>query len=90
MSEKSSEIEEQIVPVPIPAFVTLLIAAEKSKGTPLTENEVIEIRDNMVCMNMKVSAIKALVENRGYEDLDPENPWEEWCSFREWYYDESS
>ena len=87
---KTVEVEESIVPVPIPAFVSLLLSADKSKGEPLTEDEVINIRDNMVCMNMKVSAIETLAESRGYDDLDPENSWVEWVSFREWYYSESS
>ena len=34
----------------IPALVTVLYAAEKHKGAPLTEHEVKDIRDKSTCI----------------------------------------
>jgi hypothetical protein len=70
--------EPQLIPVFIPALVTLLIRAEQLKGSPLTEQEVLDIRDNGVCMMMHVEDAQALAEKRGYDDLDPCHAWEDW------------
>ncbi len=74
--------EESIVPVFIPPLIGILVNIEKRKGSPLTEQEVIDTRDRAICMNMRVSHKLALEENRGYRDLDPEYIWTEWMSFR--------
>jgi hypothetical protein len=75
--------EEPIVLVFIPALVALLHNAEMGKGSPLTEDEVIAIRDQGVCMSMAASQAAALETSRGYPDLDPENAWAEWQIVRE-------
>ena len=61
-----------------PALVVLLLAAERSKGSPLTEDEVVEVRDNATCIRLRRSASEALAAERGYADLDPERCFEEW------------
>ena len=33
-------------------------------------------------MMMSVERARALAENRGYDDIDPENCWEEWQRLR--------
>ena len=70
--------EPQLIPVFIPALVVLLHHLERQKGSPLTEQEVLDIRDKGVCMMMHVERAIALDEKRGYNDLDLERVWEQW------------
>lgn len=67
-----------LVPEFIPALIVVLTHAEQQKGAPLTEAEVLEIRDNATCMMSPRSMAQAMAEKRGYADLDPENVWAEW------------
>jgi hypothetical protein len=62
----------------IPALVSLLKAAEDRKGTPLSENEVLGIRDNANTTAVPVSAAFALEEERRFRDIVPEECWKEW------------
>ena len=78
----STEEQEDIIITPVPALVAVLLNLEKQKGSPLTEVEVIEVRDNAACIAMPRSAHNAVVESRGYADIDPEQAWEEWLSFK--------
>jgi hypothetical protein len=74
--------DQQLIPVFIPALVVLLHNLEQKKGRPLTEQEVLEIRDNSACMMMTVEHAIALDEKRGYNDIDPEQIWEQWQEAR--------
>jgi hypothetical protein len=74
--------EPQLIPVFIPALVVLLHRAERLKGSPLTEQEVLAIRDQGVCMMMRVEHAITLDEKRGYNDIDPERAWEQWQEAR--------
>ena len=74
--------EEALVAVFVPALVTLLHQAESEKGEPLTEDEVIDIRDKAVCITMKYSQAQAVEAKRGYPDIDPDNVWAEWQAVR--------
>jgi hypothetical protein len=75
--------DERLVLVPIPSLVSILLRLEKEKGSPLTEEEVIMARDSAVCIATPVGMIGALVERRGYEDIDPEQAWREWQEVRQ-------
>ncbi len=66
----------------IPALLALLKAAEDRKGTPLSENEVLEIRNNATTTSVPFSAAFALEEERGYRDIAPEECWKEWQQVR--------
>lgn len=77
-----TENADPLVPVPIPALVTILIALERDKGAPLTKEEVINTRDNCGCMMLPYSQKVAGEEARGYSDIDLENVWESWLVFR--------
>ncbi|WP_273767475.1 hypothetical protein [Aeromonas hydrophila] len=66
----------------IPALVTLLYKAEKDKGSPLTENEVIKIRDGATCMAVQFSVALEMDEKRGYPDIVAEESWSEWQAAR--------
>jgi hypothetical protein len=73
---------DPLIPVPIPALGILLLNLEKQKGSPLSEQEVLEIRDKAVCIMLPLSAKYAMDEKRGYHDVNPENVWPEWKKFR--------
>jgi len=62
----------------IPALVAVLLNVEQKKGAPLTEAEVIAIRDNAACMAMPASAAAAVEAKRGYQDIVAESVWTEW------------
>lgn len=64
--------EDPLVPVFMPALVVLLVQEERKKGTPLTCDEVIAIRDRGVCMMLKQSMATEMAAIRGYDDIDPE------------------
>jgi hypothetical protein len=72
----------RLIPVFVPALVTLLTRAEKDRGRPLSEAEVIEIRDNGNCIMGPKSAAVAVDQGRGYNDIDPEHVWEHWQAIR--------
>ena len=74
--------DDPIVPVFMPALVALLGRAAELKGSPLTRDEVIRIRDNAVCIMRRASAKAEMEEKRGYPDIDPERCWEDWLQFR--------
>ena len=75
--------QEQLILTPVPALVAVLWSLEKAKGSPLTEHEVITARDNAACIAMPLTAHRAVVAERGYSDLDPENIWQEWLAFKD-------
>lgn len=65
----------------IPALIAVLTAKQTQAGRPLTQHEVEDIRDNAVAMNMPDDVAATLSEKRGYDDIDPENVWEEWLAY---------
>ncbi len=83
----------ELLIVPVPSLVATLIAQEGEKGAPLTEKEVLSTRDNCPSIAMYASIAAELAEKRGYDDLDPEDIWNEWQQFRtseEWQEFEAS
>jgi hypothetical protein len=86
MAKKTKSKKEEMVPVFTPALVSLLLKKEKEKGAPLTEAEVLEIRDNSTMIMMKSSAVRSMSDSRGYEDIDPERAWEQWSKIRKQFY----
>ena len=73
---------EDLLLVHVPALVAVLLNAENEKESPLTESEVIEIRDSSNCIAMPIDVAGKVAEERGYVDIDPENAWEEWQTVR--------
>ena len=74
--------DEPLVPVFVPPLVTLLHQAETEKGEPLSEEEVLAIRDSAVSITVRHSQAQAMESKRGYPDLDPDNLWQEWQAVR--------
>ncbi len=66
----------------IPALVAILLNQERRKGAPLTEEEVLAIRDDAAHMALPRDAVAEMVRQRGYDDIDPENAWEDWTAIR--------
>jgi hypothetical protein len=73
--------EEELFLVPIPSLISLLVRHHSDKGAPLTEEEVLAIRDKCTCVAMPAHARDAMNESRGYEDVDPEYVWEDWQDY---------
>lgn len=81
-NKKDKKPGSDLVPVFTPALVSILLKKEKAKGAPLTEEEVLDIRDNSTLILLDATAARSMTESRGYEDLDPERTWEQWQKVR--------
>lgn len=65
-----------------PSLAALLLAAENDKGSALTEDEVIAIRNSATVMMVPEESAAEMSKKRGYKDIDPDNCWKEWCELR--------
>ena len=74
---------EEVLIIPVPSLVATLLNKEQAKGSPLSQDEVIEIRNNCPCVAMTKEQYQAVCDSRQYMDIDPENAWEEWQVERE-------
>ena len=63
---------------PMPALVAVLLSVEKKKGSPLTKQEVVTLRDKMTVVVTAPADAKAVDDRRGYKDIDPSHAWENW------------
>jgi len=72
----------ELIIYPIPSLVATLLNRETAKGSPLTEEEVIQIRDSCPAIALTQEDAMRVDESRGYLDIDPENCWEEWQRVR--------
>lgn len=82
MAKKKTAPMKDLVPVFSPTLVSILSKREKEKGIPLTKEEVIDIRDNSTLIMLDAAAAKEMAASRGYDDLDPEQVWEQWQKIR--------
>lgn len=53
----------------------LLTKAEADKGEPLTEDEVLAIRDEGSVVMLSLTDAEAIAAGRGHDDIDPEDVW---------------
>ncbi|MGB5448242.1 MAG: hypothetical protein WBM80_04895 [Woeseiaceae bacterium] len=65
-----------------PSLVAQLLNAERRVGRPLSEAEVLQIRDQSTCIAIPSKVLPGMIEERGYEDIDPDRCWEEWQQAR--------
>ena len=75
-------MQDELITTPVPALVAVMLAEEREKGAPLTREEVEEITDKAACIALPRHARKKVDEARGYEDIDPEQVWEQWQNVR--------
>ena len=68
----------ELIIYPVPSLVSTLLNRERAKGRPLTEAEVLQIRDACPAMAVPPDVARAMDEERGYKDIDPEDCWEQW------------
>jgi hypothetical protein len=84
---KRAGLPEPKVPVFLNPLVMLLAARERQKGQPLTEAEVIEVRDGAVCSLMTLSQAERFYTELDARApvlrLDPERLWEQWQAVRD-------
>jgi len=74
--------EERLMIMPIPSLIAVLLNREQEKGAPLTEAEVLAIRDSCECTAVPYDIVPQIVEARGYEDIRAEHAWEDWNAIR--------
>lgn len=73
---------EPLLIYPIPSLISILLEREQAKGSPLTEAEVIEIRNGCKAAAVPREVAEKIDAERGYKDLDPVRCWEEWQEAR--------
>ena len=83
LKTKNMEMTEELVPHYMPSLLYMLEHHEKTKGSDLTKEEVIDICDKAVFMNVNQSDKEKLDSQSGYKDIDPGNCWEEWCAYKD-------
>lgn len=66
----------------MPSLIALLVSAENEKGSVLTEEEVLAIRDGGHCVMSYVDVAIKVNEERGYNDIDPEDCWNQWVEYK--------
>jgi hypothetical protein len=81
---------EKLVIYPMPSLFATLLNREQTKGSPLTEAEVIEIRDCCPSVATPVDVAAKIDAARGYKDIDPEQCWEQWQEARTRLIDDES
>lgn len=59
---------EKLVIYPMPSLVATLLNRERSKGSPLTEAEVTEIRDRCPSVAVPVDMVETINAQRGYKE----------------------
>lgn len=77
-SPGSSGTAPKLAIVFIPSLASILMAAEKKAGQPLSQKDVEELTSKCSCITMEYSDAQALERRRGYADLDPERVWDQW------------
>ena len=80
------QAEESEVLVFLNPLAMLLAAAEKNKGSALTKEEVLSIRDNAQCIKMPIAQAKKFYASLDaqfvYPRINPDSCWEEWQALR--------
>jgi hypothetical protein len=73
---------DELVITCVPSLVAVLLRREMEKGSPLTEPEVVQMRDGCEAIAMPRDVVAKVAAARGYEEIDPERCWEEWQRVR--------
>jgi hypothetical protein len=62
----------------VPSLAALLDRAEQLKGGPLTEDEVLQIRDAALVTVAPADVVQAVEAERGYAEVDRTDPLRSW------------
>jgi hypothetical protein len=79
---RRSLTDNSMVVVPIPPLTFVLPHLEMEKGSALTECEVLAAVEAAPAMTMTVEDAALFAQRPGGADLDPDNIWSEWQTFR--------
>ena len=71
-------MSEGLVIYCVPSLVATLLNREKAKGSPLTEEEVLKIRDGCPAIALLPETAAEMDRKRGYQDINPNHCWEQW------------
>ena len=74
--------DEEPIPLFMPSLLVLLAHDEAAKGSPLTREEVLAMRDQACTVMLDRSMANQIMSRRGYKDINPEFAFEEWQSVR--------
>ncbi len=74
--------EDNLRPLFVPPLALVLAQAEKLKCEPLTEPEVMLIRDGCIAMMVPADHLPEMAKTRGFIDVVPENCWADWHRLR--------
>ena len=74
--------ESELVVECIPSLVTMLTQAERGKGSPLTEEDVVSISGRAIGMTMARERRDAKWLAQGYRDIRCENAWSDWQRYK--------
>lgn len=85
-----SEGQNNLCLVYTPALVAILLRAEKDSVAPLTESDVLTIRDKATCMTVPIDLAAKMEQERGYADIVAEEAWLEWQRVRRELYPEKN
>nr|DAO77334.1 MAG TPA: hypothetical protein [Caudoviricetes sp.] len=47
----------------------------------MTEEEVLDIRDNATAVSLHTEGVLSMIESRGCQDIDSESCWDEWLNY---------
>lgn len=75
-------LPDGLVLVFMPSLAVLLGHAEELTGTPLTEEQILRVRDAALAVVTPVDVAAAVEQSRGYTDMDAARPWESWQVIR--------
>jgi hypothetical protein len=67
----------------VPSLIATLLNRERAAGRPLTEAEVLAIRDACPVIALSEETARRAAEERGYDDIDADHCWEAWQEARE-------
>lgn len=79
--EASSPASPRLVIVAVPALVDVLEALEAAKGGPLSEAEVIEVRDRAICVRVSPGEAADIIARERFH-IDLATPYADWCRYR--------
>lgn len=71
-------MDDEVIITHIPSLIATLLNRERTKGSPLTREEVESIRDSTPCIALTRAQRAAVNARREYDDIDPELAWEQW------------